>query len=395
MYILPGPKRFLATPQLAKHKFENRPKEDKPYFENCQNFLILPGYILLLIKREMVKTKIIATLGPTSTNEPILRKMFASGLDMVRLNFSHGTLKEHLHRVQLIRTLNKKMRRAIKIMQDLEGYRIRIGGLKEPIELKKQAQFYLTQENIVGNQKEVSFDYAGPLSGIKKGTLIYIDDGKIMLEVKGKEKKRLRVKVQIAGLLKENKGINIPDADLEFPPLTEKDKGDVKVAIQQKLDYVAQSFVGSARQIKLLKGILKPEHPECKIFAKIENKTALENIVEIIDEADGIIVARGDLGVCIPIYKVPVVQKEIVKICLLKQKPVVVATQMLESMTEELLPTRAEVSDVANAILDGATHLLLSGETAIGKHPHKVVDMMNKIIKNTEAYKEKLKGLLE
>lgn len=280
-------------------------------------------------------------------------------------------------------------------MQDLEGYRIRVRGLNEPIELKKRAQFYLTQENIVGNRREIPFDYTGPLGRIKKGTSIFIDDGKIVLEVKGKEKRRLKVKVQTAGILRENKGINIPDVDLEFPPLTEKDKKDVGVAIRQKLDYVAQSFVGSARQIRSLKGILMPMHPECKIFAKIENKTALENIDEIIDEADGIIIARGDLGVCIPVYKVPVIQKEIIKICRLKEKPVVVATQMLESMTEGPLPTRAEVSDVANAILDGATYLLLSEETAVGRHPHKVVDMMNKVIKNTETYEEKLKGLLE
>lgn len=337
----------------------------------------------------MVKTKIIATLGPSSSDETVLRKMFISGLDAVRLNFSHGTHAKHLHSIKLIRTLNKKMKRAIKIMQDLEGYRIRVERLERPIELKKRAQFYLTQENIVGNEKEIPFDYTGSLKKLRKGMLIYIDDGKIVLEVKSKEKRRLKVKVVIGGLLKENKGINIPEADLEFPALTEKDKKDVRVAVREKLDYVAQSFVGRAKELKLLKSILNSRHPECKIFAKIESKTALKNLDEIIDESDGIIVARGDLGICVPIYKVPVIQKEIIKKCRLKEKPVVVATQMLENMTEEPLPTRAEVSDVANAILDGATHLLLSGETAIGKHPHKAVDMMNNIIKNTEVYDEK------
>ena len=338
------------------------------------------------------KTKIIATLGPASSSEAVLRKMFIAGLDAVRLNFSHGNHPEHRGRIKTVRALNKKMRRAIKIIQDLEGYRIRIGRLTKPIELRKRDPFYLTQKNILGSKREVSFDYTGSLKRIKKGALIYIDDGRIVLEVKNREKKRLKVGVVIPGLLKSHKGINIPGTSLEFPGLTEKDKKDVEIAIEEKLDYVAQSFVSRAKDLRLLKKILKPRHPKCKIFAKIENQIALKNIDEIIDEADGIIVARGDLGVCIPIYKVPMIQKEIIKNCLKKRKPVVVATQMLETMTEERLPTRAEVSDVANAILDGATHLMLSGETAIGKHPYKTVDMMNKIIKNTENYQLNRKG---
>ncbi|MGB2706149.1 MAG: pyruvate kinase [Candidatus Omnitrophota bacterium] len=342
-----------------------------------------------------MKAKIAATLGPSSNNETILRKMFANGLDEVRLNFSHGTHAEHLARIRMVRDLNKKMRRAIKIMQDLEGNRIRVGALKGPVELEKNKQLYLTQKNAAGDTEEIPFDYDGSLGKIKKGMLVFIDDGKIVLEVKGKEKKRLRVGVVVGGVLEERKGINIPKADLDFPLLTEKDKKDVKVAIRQKLDYVAQSFVRSAKDLRALKDIVKPAHPECRIFAKIENRNALRNIDEIIDEADGIMVARGDLGVCVPIYKVPVFQKEIIKKCRLKEKPAMVATQMLESMTEDSIPTRAEVSDVANAILDGASGLLLSGETAVGKHPHKVVGMMNKIIKSTESYEEKLKELME
>ena len=337
----------------------------------------------------MVKTKIIATLGPSASSETILRKMFIKGLDVVRLNFSHGTHSDHLKRIQIVRTLNKKMRRRILIMQDLEGYRIRVGRVKNAIELKKHRQFYLTQENVPGSEKEVSFDYKGPLKKIKQGSFIYIDDGRIVLEVKNAGKKRLKTKVISGGLLKQHKGINIPEAILDFPAMTEKDKHDIKVAIAEKLDYVAQSFVRNARDVKSVKNILKPLYPKCKVFSKVENKEALKNLDAIIDESDGIIVARGDLGISVPIYKVPIVQKEIVKRCRIKRKPVVVATQMLESMTEEIVPTRAEVSDVANAILDGATHLMLSGETAVGKHPHRVIDMMNKVIKNTEAYKAK------
>lgn len=343
----------------------------------------------------MVRTKIIATLGPSTESETILRKMILGGLDAVRLNFSHGTYSEHLCWIKLIRTLNRKMRRAIKIMQDLGGYRIRVGRLEEEVLLKKSAILYLTQEDIVGNGREVSFDYSGPLKVIKPGNLIYIDDGKILLKVIGREKKRLKARVVTGGVLKERKGINILDLSLPFDALTEKDKKDLTVAIEYRLDYVAQSFVRNAKDIRLLKGILHHKHAECKIFAKVESKEAIRNIDEIIKESDGIIVARGDLGICLPIYKVPVFQKEIIKKCRLNEKPVVVATQLLDSMTEEKLPTRAEVSDVANAILDGATHLLVSGETAVGKHPPKVVEMMNKIIKNTERYQKKLKELFE
>lgn len=321
--------------------------------------------------------------------------MFKVGLHAVRLNFSHGSHREHKERIKIVRMLNRKMKRAVKIMQDLEGNRIRVGRLRSPIQLTIRNRFYLTQEDIIGNKEEISFDYPRPIDKIKKGMHVYIDDGKIVLEVVAKEKRRLKVKVLDGGLLKEQKGINIPEANLDFPRLTEKDKCDVKVAIAEKLDYVSQSFVRSAEDLKALKRIVKPKHPGCKFFAKIENKKALKNIDGIIDEADGIMVARGDLGVCIPIYKVPVVQKEIVKKCRLKSKQVMVATQMLESMTEEFLPTRAEVSDVANAILDGATQLLLSGETAVGKDPSRVVDMMNKICKNTEAYQDKLASFLE
>lgn len=334
----------------------------------------------------MTKTKIIATLGPSSNTESVLREMFIPNLDTVRLNFSHGTYEEHLSNIKLIHDLNKELKRNMKIMQDLEGYRIRIGKLKKSIHLKKGTEIYLTQRDTVGNKNKIPFDYNGSLKDIKKDTLIYIDDGKIILKVKKVEKRNLKTEVIGEGKLKDYKGINIPDLKLDFKVLTDKDRQDVKVAIDHKLDYVAQSFVGKAKDIKMLKDIIEPKHPQCKIFAKVENRQAIKNIDEIIDEADGVIIARGDLGISIPIYKVPVVQKEIIKKCHQKNKPVMVATQMLDSMIEEDIPTRAEVSDVANAILDGATHLLLSGETAIGKHPPKVIKMMDDIIKYTQRY---------
>lgn len=341
----------------------------------------------------MVKTKIIATIGPASTSKTILRKMFINGLDIARLNFSHGSHEEHLERVKLIRQLNKRLRRHIRIMQDLEGYRIRVGKLKAPITLKKNKIMYLIQGDASGDEREIPFDYTGSLKRIKQGALVFIDDGKIVLQVLAKYKSKLKVKVRNPGTLKPHKGINIPDTDLDFEALTNKDKEDVQVAINEKLDFVAQSFVRSVKDLNLLEKILKPEHPNCKIFAKIENRQALRNIDKIIKKADGIVVARGDLGICIPIYKVPVVQKNIIRKCLKSKKPVVVATQMLDSMTEEDLPTRAEVSDVANAILDGSTHLLLSQETAVGKHPDLVIEMMNRVIKYTEAHKNLAESL--
>lgn len=320
-----------------------------------------------------------------------MRKMMNAGLDIVRLNFSHGTQKEHIQRIQLIRRLNKKMRRAIKIMQDLEGYRLRVGHLKKAMSLAKNSVVLLTQEPVIGSEKIIPFDYAGALSAITTGSFIYIDDGKIVLRVIGRQKKSLAARVVAGGLLAERKGINIPEAKLAFEALTQKDKDDIAIAVAYRLDYVAQSFVRSADDIRLLRTLLSGAHARCKIFAKVENKEALANIDEIIDASDGIIVARGDLGICLPIYKGPIFQKEIIKKCLRKRKPVVVATQMLDSMVEERLPTRAEVSDVANAILDGADALLLSAETAVGRHPHLVVSMMNTIIKTTEAYKRSLR----
>jgi pyruvate kinase len=341
----------------------------------------------------VTRTKIIATMGPASEPETVLRKMFLYGLDIVRLNFSHSNHQAHITKIKQIRALNKKLHRAIKIMQDLEGYRLRIGHLDQEIKLNKGSQVYLTSEDIVGKDKLIPFDYKGSLKAIKAGCHVFIDDGKIVLEIKGHESKKLRAKVMVPGILKSKKGINISGAQLKFPALTEKDRNDLKVTIKYKLTYIAQSFVQSGQDVLTLKKELAAKHPTCKVFAKVENRAALDNIDDIINEADGIIVARGDLGVGIPIYKVPVIQKEIIKKCRYAHKPVVVATQMLESMTQEPLPTRAEVSDVANAILDGATHLLLSGETAVGKHPHKVIRMMNNVIKHTESYERKLNSV--
>jgi len=342
----------------------------------------------------MTRTSIIATLGPSCDDPAVLKKMISVGLDVARLNFSHGSHPEHIRRIESIRRLNKNLKNPVKIMQDLEGYRIRVGKLENPVELKKKEIVYLTQEDIVGNSREFSFDYRGPLKKIKKGISIFIDDGKIVLRVKAIEGSRIKTQVVSGGMLKGNKGVNIPDAPLQFPGLTEKDKKDLEIAVKYKLDYIAQSFVRNGEDIRLLKDLLKGRHDSCRIYAKVENREALLNIDSILKEADGIIIARGDLGVCMPIFKVPIIQKQLVKKCRMNLKPVVVATQMLDSMVEETIPTRAEVSDIANAILDGANYLLLSSETAMGRHPHKAVAMMDKVIKYTERYVDHVQRFL-
>ncbi|MFH1754000.1 MAG: pyruvate kinase [Candidatus Omnitrophota bacterium] len=337
----------------------------------------------------MIRTKIIATIGPSSEKPAVLRKMINAGLDIARLNFSHGTHAEHIKKILTIRSLNKKMRRSIKIMQDLEGYRIRIGDLPRPITFKKRARFQFIQADSAKGPSEIPFSYRGSLKIIKRSTSIFVEDGKIVFKVKDVGKNELSVEATTDGVLRAHKGMNFPGVRFPFSSITDKDKKAIKAAQKYKPDYIAQSFVRTAKDVKELRRMVHSKDDSCKIFAKIECREALENIGDIIEEADGIIVARGDLGISVPIYKVPVIQKEIIEECLFAQKPVVVATQMLESMTESTLPTRAEVSDVANAILDGATHTMLSGETTIGLYPDLAVDMMNKIAKDVEEYQLK------
>jgi len=331
----------------------------------------------------MVKTKIICTIGPASSSKTIIRKMMLAGMDVVRLNFSHSKHSELIRIIEIIRYLNKKYHRRIKILGDLQGHRIRIGRLKEPILLKKNQIIYLTQENIIGTDEIIPFDYKGSLDNIKKGHQIFIDDGNIALEVIGRSKNKLKTKVIVGGLLKEHKGINIPETKLEFGKISEKDIEDIYFCEKYEFDYIAQSFVRDKKDVLEVKKLLSP-NSKCKIIAKIENREGIKNIDEIIDVSDGIMIARGDMGVSLPIYEIPIIQKIIIKKCNQKGKFVITATQMLESMTENIRPTRAEVTDVANAIIDGTNFVMLSGETAIGKYPVETVIMMNNIIKFTE-----------
>lgn len=335
----------------------------------------------------MVKTKIICTIGPASDNVTVLRNMMLAGMDVARLNFSHRSHANHKYCINLIRELNRKYKRHIRILQDLEGYRIRVGKFKykNGITLNKGQQILLTNHNVLGEKNIIPFYYPGSLSDIRTGSNIYIDDGNIALVIKSRTKKYLKAEVVIPGRLKENKGINIPGITLRFKGITNKDKIDIQFGIKNKVDYIAQSFVRNRNDIVQVRKLVKPNLPNCKIIAKIENVQGIKNIDEIIDVSDGIMVARGDMGVSIPIYKIPFIQKLVIKKCNQAKKFVITATQMLESMVENLRPSRAEVTDVANAVLDGSDYVMLSAETAIGRHPVETVKMMNQILKFTET----------
>lgn len=334
----------------------------------------------------MPRTKIICTLGPASDTPAELLKMMRAGMDVVRLNFSHGKIEEHERRIKTVRMLNKKYRRHIRILGDLEGYRIRIGKLKDgkAIDLKKRQEVWLTPEDVIGEGSLIPFDYTGSLAAIRKGQNIYIDDGNIALVAEGVDRKTLKAKVVVGGLLKQHKGVNIPDVKLAFKGLTSKDKVNLLFCMSHEVDLIAQSFVRSSKDILDLKAFIKGHEHVPRIIAKIENREGIRNIDQILKVSDGIMVARGDMGVSLPVYEVPMIQKAIIRKCNRAGKIVITATQMLESMTESRIPTRAEVSDVANAILDGTGYVMLSAESAVGHDPAGCVDMMNKIIKFTE-----------
>lgn len=337
-----------------------------------------------------VKTKIIGTLGPSSSSATILRKMIMAGMDVVRLNFSHSTHEDHLKKICLIRQLNKTYRRRIKILQDLEGFRIRIGGLHgfldRKIELSKKQMIVMSNRINTTDGSVIPFDYEGPLTDIKQGQDIYIDDGNIHLRVHKVTTKCLKVVVIVPGIIKENKGINLPGVKLRFKGLSDKDMADLHFGLDHHVDFVAQSFVRNQEDALNIKKIIDQRKVSCQLIAKIENREGLQDLDRILDVVDGIMIARGDLGVSLPIYQIPVFQKLIIKKCQQRNKFVITATQMLESMTERLRPTRAEVADVANAIIDGSDYTMLSGETAAGQYPVESVSMMDQVCRFTEDY---------
>ncbi|MFA7361121.1 MAG: pyruvate kinase [Candidatus Kapaibacterium sp.] len=335
------------------------------------------------------KTKIICTIGPASSGVKILSSLIKKGMDVVRLNFSHGDRETHLEYINNVRTASKRTNVFIPIMQDLQGPKIRVGKLEnKAIRLFPGKRIIITDKNIIGNENRISTTYRHFVKDVKKGDFILMDDGLIRLRVISKSVNEIECVVLKGGILVEHKGINLPDTRLSLPSLTAKDKEDLLFGLKNNVDAVALSFVRKADDIIQLRKLITKFGKSVPIVAKIERPEAIENIDEIIGAADVIMVARGDMGVEISPEDVPVLQKIIIKKCNALMRPVITATQMLESMTNSRIPTRAEATDVANSILDGTDCVMLSGETSVGVDPENVVKIMEKIIKRIEIYRK-------
>jgi len=332
------------------------------------------------------KTKIVCTLGPSSEEKTDIKKLYERGMNVARLNFSHGTREYHKKLIDSIKELNKEIETPIGILLDTKGPEIRIGKFKEPVYLKENSEIILTTEELeFSDEKRVSVTYKEMPSLLQKGSMIYIADGAIELKVESIEKNEIKCVVSIGGEVSTRKNINMPGANIDLPAISEEDEKDIEFGLNNGIDFIAQSFVKTAEDVIRLRNFLKKKDSDhIHIIAKIESVQALENLDEIIKVADGIMIARGDLGVQIPIENIPNVQKSIIKKCNISGKPVITATQMLESMTKNPRPTRAEATDVANAILDGTDAIMLSGETASGKYPIRAIEVMDKIARKTE-----------
>ena len=332
----------------------------------------------------MRNAKIICTIGPAGETEEMLIKLAEAGIDVARLNFSHGTHEEHLKKIKLIRKISKKLNKPIAILQDLQGPKIRIGKFAEPpIYLNPGDLFTITtDEKTIGNENIVSTSYKNLANDVEFGDNILVNDGLIKLKVLEKTKVDVFCEVVNGGNLYDRRGINLPGIKISEPSLTAKDKDDLKFGLENGIDYVALSFVRDADSLRDIKKFMGKKR--VPVIAKLEKPEAINNLDEIIAETDGVMVARGDLGVEIFSARVPVVQKEIIEKCIKAGKPVITATQMLDSMMVNPIPTRAETSDVANAVFDGSDAVMLSGETAFGKFPVESVTMMKSIICEAE-----------
>ena len=332
------------------------------------------------------KTKIVATIGPASAPRAILREMMVQGMDVCRLNFSHGNYAFYTEVIATIRSLNDELGLSTAILADLQGPKMRVGEMEDgPIDLVEGDELVITTDAVKGRKGLVSTTYLQFPKDVKVGELVLLDDGKLRLEVTATDGKRtVRTRVLNGGVLSANKGLNLPNTRISLPSLTEKDKQDLAFALEQDVDWVGLSFVRSARDIIELKHLIMSGEKHARVVAKIEKPEALAEIDEIIRESDALMVARGDLGVEIPMEQVPLVQKDIIRRCLAQHRPVIVATQMMESMITSITPTRAEVNDVANAVLDHADAVMLSAETSVGKYPVEVVKVMNKILLEME-----------
>lgn len=338
----------------------------------------------------MNKTKIVATLGPSSSDREVLREMIVAGLNVCRVNFSHGSYDQHAEVIQTVRSLNAELNANVAILADLQGPKIRTGEMENNgVMLEVGESCQIITEAILGTAKKFSINYKNLPKDVNGGEQILLDDGKLVLEVLSSDKKTtIHCKIVQGGILSSKKGVNFPNTKISLPSLTEKDRLDLNFALEQKVDWVGLSFVRSARDIIELKHLISSQKGKAKVIAKIEKPEALDCIDDIIQVTDGVMVARGDLGVEVPYQRVPIIQKMLIEKCISKAKPVIVATQMMESMITNMTPTRAEVNDVANAVLDGTDAVMLSGETSVGKYPVEVINTMSNIIEEVEKTPE-------
>ena len=332
------------------------------------------------------RTKIVATLGPASSSKEVLLSMIKAGVDVCRLNFSHGVQADHQKVIDIIRDINRKYKTNIGILADLQGPKIRIGLVKDGgINLVGGQKIEITTNELIGDDNQIYITYQSFPTDVRAGEIILLDDGKIQMRVLSTNNKdSVECEVVYGGNLTSRKGVNLPNTKVSIPSLTEEDLNNLEFALKNDVEWIGLSFVRSVDDIIELKRIIARSGNSARVIAKIEKPEAIDNIDEIIEATDGVMVARGDLGVEMPMEQVPMLQKMIAKKCRAASKPVIVATQMLESMITSPRPTRAEVNDVANSVLDGADAVMLSGETSVGDYPLIVIETMQKIVRNVE-----------
>ena len=332
------------------------------------------------------KTKIVCTLGPASESEEVLTKLIQNGLNVCRFNFSHGSHEEHKGRMDMVKKVREELNKPVAILLDTKGPEIRTGNFADPeVFLEEGSKFTITMEDVIGTNEICTVSYKGLAEDVVKGDVILIDDGLVGLRVEAVIGKEIHCIVENSGIVKNHKGVNVPGVKINLPALTPKDVSDIEFGITQGIDFIAASFVRKASDVLAIREVLENNNAtDIQIISKIENQEGVDNLEEILQVSDGLMVARGDLGVEIPTEEMPIVQKEMIKKCNELGKPVITATQMLDSMIRNPRPTRAEVTDVANAIYDGTDAIMLSGETAAGKYPVEAVKTMATIAKRIE-----------